>query len=335
MHFSSSVLLAGFCTKMYLRWYLLISLSISLGGILLISCSSVLLVLSTNPGPINRKIHFNYLNTVLVDCFDTFLYNQIEVRKADDIRCPDCEVEVYSFYLDQVIVDNHYFNISSDILTATHDDIILSPMYFISDSTIRLSVTFYPSNNQNSTVEFLLFNNLDLYDSFQNGEKPDPYQKYSVRVNEIEKTFSKVIKLPNTGYFFLGIRPSDSSVTFQYQLNVHQIYYSRDNFPSRICLLDALTKSCTVPFTVSYTDDYTDKLHTYIFVYSIPPPNFPESYYVSLEYNVQRGFWNSRSVGLVSVIGLSALCVSVLCCCCLWLCLCKCLKGHQRKSNFY
>lgn len=316
---------------MHFRCYLLLFLLILLGVVFIVSFGSVLFVSSTNPSPIENKMSINNLDTVLIDFFNTYYYEEIEVRKAKENRCPDCEVEVYSFYPDHIIVDNNRFNVSSDILIATHDDVILSPMYFVSESTITLSVKFYPSKNHNTSVQFVLFDDLDLYDSFQNGERPDPYLKYFVKVNEIDKSFSKVISIPTTGYFFLGIRPSHSSVTFQYQLNVDQIYYSRANFPSRTCLLDTTTESCTIPFTVSYTNDYTDTLQTCIFVYSIPPPNFPESYYVNLEYSVQRGFWNSRSVGLVSVMGISALCVFVLCCSCLWLCLCKCVQSRRRK----
>ncbi len=306
--------------------------SILLGQILVVSFGSVLLESSINPGPIHKKIDISNLNAVLVDYFNTFLYNQIEVRKATNSHCPDCKVEVYSFYPDHIIVDNKYYNVSSNILTATHDDVLLSPGYFISDSMVRLSVTFYLSKDQNTTVEFVLFDNLDLYNSFQNGERPTPYKVYSVQVSENKKYFSKDIKIPNTGYFFIGIQPSDSSITFQYQLIVHQIFYSRDNFPSPTCLLDANTEFCTIPFTTSYTDDYTDTLQTCIFLYSIPSTNFPESYYVTLEYDVQRGFWNSRSVALVSLTGVSALYLCVTCCSCFLFCLYRCVQGRQKKS---
>ncbi len=319
----------GTCRQSSLKSCLTTGLLIIIGILLISIFGSIIWVKSTKPGPIFKGIDVDNENTVLIDFFDTFLYKEIEISKAEDSHCPDCKVEIYSFYPDDIIVDDNYYNISADSLTTTHDDILLSPNYFISNSKIKVSVTFYPQKDQNTTVEFLLFNDLELYEPFQRGEKPNPYQIYPVQVNKKEKTFSVVIVVANTGYFFLGIRPSDSPVTFGFQITVQQIYYSRKDFPSLTCLLES-TKSCTIRFTVSHTDEYTDTLKTCIFVYSIPPPNFPKSYYVSLEYNVYRGFWNTWSIGLVSGIGVSSLCVSVLCCYYIF-CLCNCARAHKRK----
>ncbi len=269
---------------------------------------------------------------ILLNFFDTFYYNEINVEKSKSNQCPDCSVEVYSFYPDNLIVDDNYFNISSDIVTATHDDVILPPTYFISGSKVRLSAIFFPTKGQNTTVKFVLFNNLPDYEAFQRGDKPGAYQTYHLQVNEKERTFSALITIANTDYYFIGLRP-DSPVNLKFTVMVHQIYYSRANFPPPVCLLTSTEFSCTVQFMPSSTDAYTNTLNTCVLVYSIPPVEVAESYLVTLDYNVYRGFWNVYSLVLVSFVCLSVLCVVFVSSC--WIVSCVWNVMKLRKTKYY
>ena len=308
------------------RWKLIVL--VVLIAVVLISCSIVLIRTSTVPGTISQIIEVENQDMVLLNYFDTFYYNEITIEKSKDNRCPACTIEVYSFYPDNLIVDDNYFNVSSGDVTATHDDVILSPKYFISGSKVKLTAVFFPTKTQNTTIKFVLYNNLQQYEAFQRGDKPDAYQTYRIQVNEKEKTYSLSLTIVNTGYYFIGVRP-DSPVSLQFTVIVHQIYYSRDNFPPPVCVLTS-TASCTVPFTPSSTDAYTDTLNTCVLVYSIPPHEVAESYYVTLEYNVYRGFWNMYAIALLSLVCLSALCVPFLC----FYCACSCVLKARNKKNY-
>lgn len=317
------------------RCYFGICTLLIVGIVLLISLSSTLYVISTKPGSLQRNLIVNNDDTVLIDFFNIYSYKGIEIRQAKDSRCSDCKLEVYSFYPDNIIVDDHYFNISATNLTTTHDDVLLAPSYFVSGSKIRLSVKFLPLKAQNTTIEFLLFNNLSQYNTFQAGSRPIALQVYTMSVNEKNKReHSLEITIENTGYYFLGIRPTDSPVTFQFSVAVYQIFYSRNYFPAPICRLES-TESCYIPFTVSFSDYYTDTLKKCVFVYSIPPPQVADSYYNTLEYEVYRSFWNSYSIALISLISLSALCVFTTCCYFLCFCLCTATRRRRRHKSVF
>ncbi len=299
----------------------------------LITFGSILIRISTVPGTISQIIEVENQNMVLLDYFDTYYYNKITIEESKHNRCPACTVEVYSFYPDNLIVDDNYFNVSSGNVTATRDDVILSPNYFISGSKVKLTAIFFPTRAQNTTIEFVLYNNLQQYEAFQRGDKPDAYETYSIQVNEKEKTYSLSLTIVNTDYYFIGLRP-DSPVSLQFTVIVHQIHYSRDNFPPPVCVLTS-TDSCTVPFTPSSTDTYTDTLKTCVLVYSIPPHEVAESYYVTLEYDVYRGFWNMYTIILLSLVCLSALCVLLLCFYCACSCVCSGVKARNKKNYNY
>ena len=116
-------------------------------------------------------------------------------------------------------------------MTATHEDVLLQPQYYVSGSEIRMVVEFFPDKGQNSTVEFVIFNDLRKYESFRRGDNPQPNIVYTIQVNKDVKPFSQLVTITDTGYYFIGVNPIDSSITFQSVLTVHQIYYSRNDFP--------------------------------------------------------------------------------------------------------
>ncbi len=303
-----------------LKCWIISILMLLLGIAAFIITGSILTHISLVPGSIFQTIEIQNQDMVLINLFNTFLYKEISIKKSKSNQCPDCSVEVYSFYPDSLIVGDNFFNISSDILTATQDDVILPPKYFISGSKVKLSAIFYPNTGQNTSIQFVLFNNLPDYKAFQRDEKPNPYQTYYMQVNEKERAFAAVITVENTDYYFIGIRP-DAPVSFNFTVTGNQIYYSRDNFPPPVCVLTS-TESCTVHFTPSSTDAYTDTLKTCVLVYSIPPHAVAESYYVNLDYDVYRSFWNVYSLVLLSLICLSILYVVFVCSCwfisCVW-----------------
>lgn len=160
-----------------------------------ITTGSILTRISTVPGSIFQTIEIQNQDMILIDFFDTFYYSKINVTKSQFNRCPDCTVEVYSFYPDNLIVDDNYLNISSDIVTATHDDVVLPPKYLISGSKVKLSAIFFPNKSQNTTVKFVMFNNLQDYEAFQRGDKPNAYQSYPIQVSEKERAFSASITI--------------------------------------------------------------------------------------------------------------------------------------------
>ena len=284
-----------------------------IGFLLILVLSSVLLGISIHPGSISDSIYIDNQDMVLLGYFDTYYYGEVQVHKAQDNQCLECKIEVYVFYPDRLIVADKHFNESSGILTSTHDDVLLPPKYYVSSgSFIKVFVEFFPTAGQNSSVEFLIFNEFHQYDAFRRGDKPDPYEIYSIRVTEKEKYFSLLFEITITGYYFIGIRPIEMPVTFQSTLTIHQIYYSRANFPPPMCVIDS-TSSCTVQFTPSSTNDYTDTRDMCVLVYSVPPQQIAPSYYVNLDYNVSRGFWTNSSKALVCLIGLSVLLVLTPC----------------------
>ena len=251
----------------------------------------------------------------MLDFFDTYLYRTLHIQKAHDNQCSNCKQEVYSFYPDNLIVADNFFNKTSGTLTSTHDDVLLAPEYYVSGSKIRIFVEFYASVGKNVTAKLVAFNNLRQYDAFRRGEQPKPYQTSSVYVSKNKEVFSSELTVSDTGYYFIGIRPTNGPVTFQSTFIVHQIYYSRVDFPRPTCELDSTaTGSCTIHFPPSSTDTYTDTLKMCVLVYSEPPQEVPTSYYVTLDYSVYRGFWTSRSTALLTLIGICCFfCVCSLC----------------------
>ena len=285
---------------------------ITVGSVTALALSLALLVVSINPGPISSEVFIDNQDTVLVNFFDTYYYDKIRIRKAQANECPDCKVEVYSFYPDNLIVGDRYQNVSSGTLTATHEDVLLQPQYYVSGSKIKMLIEFFPEKGQNSTVELVVFNDLRKYEAFRRGDKPIPNQVYTVQVNKGVKPFSQLVTITDTGYYFIGVNPVDDPITFQSFLNVHQIYYSHNYFPSPICIFDSVTDYCTVQFTPSSTDAYTDTLKMCVLVYSAPPQEVAKSYYLSLDYVVYRSFWTNVSKALLSLMSIVFLVVSIL-----------------------
>ena len=317
-----------YCTVRCTKVPIILSVLIGIGVIVSLTLSSVLIGTSLQPGSLSDQVYIKNQDMVLVGYIDTYFYDKVQVFKALDNQCLDCKVEVYTLYPSRLIVADNYFNETSGILTATADGVLLAPNYYISSgSTIRMFVQFHPTSGQNSSVEFLVFNDLHQYDAFRRGDKPTPFETYLAQVNQNKNYFSLLLKIAETGYYFVGIRPVDTPVTFQSTFIIHQVFYSRANFPPPVCVFDSVTDYCTVQLPPSSTDDYTDTLKMCVLVYSAPPQAVATSYFVNLGYDVYRGFWTNWSKALFCFIGLSIVFICSLSFCFVSYCIKRALKS--------
>lgn len=294
-----------------------------IGVILILGLFVGLTGLVSIPGTDHHEVHINNNDMILLGFFDTFWYHTFEVHKADDDQCDGCKLSVYSLFPEDLIVSDNKYNATSDILTASQDDILLRPQYFISQSTIKLQITFFPTSGQDILVHINLYDDLLLYDQFRRGEKPRALNTYQVN----ETTFSLELAVITTGYYFLGISPISTPISFKYSFQVHQIYYSKDNYGSPQCSLQT-SEHCSLTFPTSFTDSYSEKLQSCVLIYSELPNVVKSSYYVSVNYNVYRGFWTAYSILFLLCGCLALICTSAIC-----LYWCACFVCHRSRRN--
>ena len=293
-----------------------------------------LTVLALVPGTEHHQIHINNHDMILLGYFDTFWYHTFEIHKADDDHCDGCNLSVYSIFPEDLLVSDNDYNGTTDVVIASQDDVLLRPQYFITGSKIKLQISFLPNSGQDVLVHINIYNDILLYEQFRRGEKPPAMETHQVN----ETMFSMELAVITTGYYFVGISPILTPISFQYSFKVHQVYYNKDNYGAPQCSLQT-SEHCSLTFPTSFTDSYSEKLQSCVLIYSELPSVVTSSYYVSVNYSVYRGFWTAYSILLLLCGCLALVCTSTLCF--YWCACCVCNIHRSRKnrsvsfSNYY